>query len=69
MDSTSLTKRRNVKSGSGAVTDAHERHKDFLNEAEVVSLLEAAITPACNLRINQDGQSGGFPAIGQRFSA
>jgi hypothetical protein len=42
MDSTSLPKRRNVKSGSAVATDAHERRKDFLNETEIANLLEAA---------------------------
>src|SRR3954447_15084835 len=35
-------KGRNVKSGSAVATDAHERPKDFLNETEMASLLEAA---------------------------
>jgi type 1 fimbriae regulatory protein FimB len=42
MGSTSLPKRRNVKSGSAIATDAHERSKDFLNETEMANLLEAA---------------------------
>ena len=42
MDSTTLPKRRNVKSGSAVATDAHERPKDFLDETEIASLLEAA---------------------------
>jgi type 1 fimbriae regulatory protein FimB len=42
MDSTSPAKRRNVKSGSDAATDAHERRKDYLNETEIANLLEAA---------------------------
>jgi site-specific recombinase XerD len=42
MGSTSLPKGRNVKSGSGVATDAHERRKDFLNETEMANLLEAA---------------------------
>ena len=33
---------RNVKSGSSEPTDAHERRKDFLGEAEIAALLEAA---------------------------
>src|SRR3954466_7040123 len=32
----------NVKSHSGPMTDAHERRRDFLGEAEVTALLEAA---------------------------
>jgi hypothetical protein len=31
----SAPNRRNVKSGSDAATDAHERHKDYLNETEI----------------------------------
>jgi integrase len=42
MVSKALPKRRNVKSGSGVAADAHERRKDFLNETEMASLLEAA---------------------------
>lgn len=42
MGSTSPAKRRNVKSGSGVATDAHERRKDYLNETEIANLLEAA---------------------------
>ncbi len=42
MDSTSLPKGRNVKSGSAVVTDAHERREDFLNETEIADPLEAA---------------------------
>ena len=42
MHTASLPKRRNVKSGSAVVTDAHERRKDFLNETEITNLLEAA---------------------------
>ena len=42
-----MTKRQNVESklekrGNSATTDAHERDKNFLNEAEVDRLLEAA---------------------------
>ena len=37
-----LPKERNFKSGSRVATDAHERRKDFLNETEMASLLEAA---------------------------
>jgi integrase len=33
---------RNVKSGSSEPTDAHERRKDFLGEAEIAALLDAA---------------------------
>jgi integrase len=42
MDSKSLPNKRNVKSGSGVSTDAHERRKDFLNETEMANLAEAA---------------------------
>lgn len=38
----STPNRRNVKSGSDAATDAHERHKDYLNETEITLLLQAA---------------------------
>ncbi|MFO0887944.1 MAG: tyrosine-type recombinase/integrase [Isosphaeraceae bacterium] len=34
--------RRNVKSGFDVATDAHERPKDYLNEAEIGELLQAA---------------------------
>src|SRR3974390_681818 len=42
MGSRAAPKRRNVKSGSDAATDAHERHKDYLNETEIADLLQAA---------------------------
>src|SRR4051795_3921712 len=42
MGSTPASNRRNVKSGSGVATDAHERPKDFLNETEMANLLESA---------------------------
>jgi type 1 fimbriae regulatory protein FimB/type 1 fimbriae regulatory protein FimE len=42
MDSKSMPNRRNVKSGLDAATDAHERHKDYLNETEIADLLQAA---------------------------
>ncbi len=42
MGSRSVPKRRNVNSGSGIATDAHERDKDFLNETEIANLLQAA---------------------------
>ena len=42
MDSRSAPKRRNVKSDSDAATDAHERHKDYLNETEIADLLQGA---------------------------
>ena len=38
----SVPNRRNVKSRSDAATDAHERPKDYLNEAEIAELLQAA---------------------------
>jgi site-specific recombinase XerD len=41
MGLTPATNRRNVKSDSCVVIDAHERHKDFLNETEIAGLLEA----------------------------
>jgi integrase len=41
MDSKSLPKRRNVKSGSVVDTDAGERRKDFLDETEIATLREA----------------------------
>jgi site-specific recombinase XerD len=37
-----VSNRRNVKSRSDATTDAHERRKDYLNEAEIAELLQAA---------------------------
>jgi len=37
-----MTKRRNIKSVSVSTTDGHERRKDFLNELEIDTLLEAA---------------------------
>ena len=42
MDTRSAPKRRNVKSDSDAATDAHERHKDYLNETEIADLLQGA---------------------------
>ena len=33
---------RNVKSAPATATDAHERGKDFLNDAEIAALLDAA---------------------------
>ena len=38
----SVPDRRNVKSRSDAAADAHERPKDYLNEAEIAELLQAA---------------------------
>lgn len=35
-------KRRNVKSHPSPATDAHERRRDFLNEAEIAALLDSA---------------------------
>ena len=35
-------KGRNVKSQSAPATDAHERRRDFLNEAEIAALLDSA---------------------------
>lgn len=35
-------KRRNVKSHPAPATDAHERRRDFLNEAEIAALLDSA---------------------------
>jgi type 1 fimbriae regulatory protein FimB len=35
-------KGRNVKSQSAPATDAHERRRDFLNEAEITALLDSA---------------------------
>ena len=37
-----MPKRRNVKSAMTVAADGHERRKDFLGEAEVTALLEAA---------------------------
>ena len=34
--------RRNVKSAAGRAADAHERRRDFLGEAEIAALLDAA---------------------------
>jgi integrase len=42
MSSKSPPTGRNVKSRSAVAIDAHERRKDFLNEAEMANLLEAA---------------------------
>jgi site-specific recombinase XerD len=38
----SASNRRNVKSSADTATDAHERPKDYLNEAEITRLLQAA---------------------------
>jgi integrase len=38
----SLPNRRNVKSDASRVVDAHERRRDFLGEAEIAALLDAA---------------------------
>lgn len=37
-----MPNRRNVKSGSDVATDAHERPKNYLNEAEIAGLLQVA---------------------------
>jgi type 1 fimbriae regulatory protein FimB len=37
-----LANRRNVKSAAGCAADAHERRRDFLGEAEIAALLDAA---------------------------
>ena len=37
-----MPNRRNVKSGPDVATDAHERPKDYLNEAEIAGLLQVA---------------------------
>src|SRR5512135_806912 len=50
MDSTPASNRRNVKSGSGVAADAHERHKDFLNETEMANLLTASKRGRHNIR-------------------
>jgi type 1 fimbriae regulatory protein FimB len=42
MPDASSPKGPNVKSHSGSVTDAHERRRDFLNEAEIAALLDGA---------------------------
>lgn len=42
MASRSAPNRRNVKSGSDAAADVRERPKDYLNEAEIADLLQAA---------------------------
>jgi hypothetical protein len=49
----SVPGRRKVKSGSDTATDAHERPKDYLNEAEIAGLLQAA-KRGHDLRLIQD---------------